>query len=128
MSRTAQTAEKKSKRQQGADPDPVAIYKSPAKEVKRLLQAYPGLKVQHQQAATASLLTLPGPRRGSWNGNSSYDGSLQTTGGRISPGIQENARGTENNNVESVRPDETKARSRGRNVGTQAPADTRHFR
>jgi len=41
MSRTAQTAKKKSKRQQGADPDPVAIYKSPAKEVKRLLQAYP---------------------------------------------------------------------------------------
>lgn len=46
MSRTAQTAEKKSKRQRGADPDPVAICKSPAKEVKRLLQAYPGLKSQ----------------------------------------------------------------------------------
>ena len=36
MSKTAQTAEKKSKRQQGANPDLVAVYKSQAKEVKRV--------------------------------------------------------------------------------------------
>jgi len=91
MSEAAQTGKKegKSKRQQGHQPDPVVLHRSPAKEVKRLLQAYPGLQVQHQQASTSSSLTLPGARRGSLNGSSSYDGSLQTIGGRISPGIQE---------------------------------------
>ncbi len=71
MSRKAQTEEKKgrSKRQQGAEPEPVALFKSPAKKVKRLLQAYPGIKVQQQQASRSSSLALPDTRRGSWSNN-----------------------------------------------------------
>ena len=87
MSRKAQTTKEtaRSNRQRGVEPEPVALYKSPAKEVKRLLQANPGITVQRHQASTSSSLSLPGSRRGSF----SSDGGLQTTGGRISPGIQE---------------------------------------
>jgi len=90
MSKRAQTEERRSKRQQGDNPEPVALFKSPAKEVKRLLQAYPGIEsLQHQQTSTLSTLAVPGARRGSWSGSSGNGVTLQTTGGRISPGIQE---------------------------------------
>ena len=91
MSRKARTGKEtaRSNIQRDVEPEPVALYKSPAKEVKRLLQANPSIAVQRHQASTSSSLSLPDARRGSWSGSSSYDGSLQTTGGRISPGIQE---------------------------------------
>jgi len=86
MSETAQAEEKrKSKRQLGAGPQPVTLFKSPAKEVRGLLETYPGIKVQCQKAQTSSSLSLTSTRRGSWGS----DGSLQTAGGRISPGIEE---------------------------------------
>jgi len=97
----------KSKRQQGIEPDPVTLYKSPAKEVRRLLEANPATQTSRQQASTPTSLSLPGSRRGSWNS----DGRRQPSGGRISPGIQERIQTLESASSSSTTADEDRPRT-----------------